>query len=204
MLRTCLQKAIREPWGVWLMWHCIVSRNGSYTCTRNRSHYRAVSEVFPSVTQPYHGVSAAGFFVVTPPLMYVLTLSFSDGGRKHFSSMSPLPLSPTPLPFCERSVTFILAISTAGSFRRIKICVVQSSCRQTVQKISDATVVRKDTSWKLVANLKKILHILGTEAGALCLDLTSESITRTLASSGSAFRKCLQCFQTFWVHAKMN
>lgn len=53
----------------------------------------------PSLPQPYHGISVAGFFVVvTPPLMCVLTSSFSDGGRKHFSppEFRTLQLPPPP------------------------------------------------------------------------------------------------------------
>lgn len=89
-----LKEAIRieslcQPWSVLLTWHYIVSCNVSYTCTRNLSNYRAVSDVYLSIPVTAAALSwhfsRRFFFVVTPPLMCVLTSSFSDGGRKHFS-----------------------------------------------------------------------------------------------------------------------
>lgn len=58
----------------------------------------------PSLPQPYHGISVAGFFVVvTPPLMCVLTSSFSDGGREHFSPPEFCTLQLPPPSFISAS-----------------------------------------------------------------------------------------------------
>lgn len=188
-----------QPCSVLLTWHYIVSCNVSYTCTSNLSNYRGVSDVFPSPPQPYHGLSVAAFFVATPPLMCVLTLSVSDGGRKHFSPMSSvLCSSQLPPPFRDRSLTFILVISTAGFFRGTEICAVQSRCRQKVQHLwRRNSGGRKSHFRSWLSQLKEYsAHIVCMEAGALSPDLTSVTFISTLAWSQSAFIRCLWCFET--------